>query len=88
MIVFQPLPLPHKRKRKLFYYQRTKKLCVIGEVKAIFFAIIVNWYKYQFTEQVVKNKIKYFIKIISLSSIKKLKFSCFLYYFNELFILF
>ena len=37
--------------------------------------------------QVVKNKIQYFI--ISLPSIKKkIKFSLFLYYFNELFILF
>ena len=39
-------------------------------------------------QQVVKNKIKYFI--ISLPSIKKkkIKSSLFLYYFNELFILF
>ena len=38
-------------------------------------------------QQVVKNKIKYFI--ISLPSIKKkIKFPLFLYYFNELFILF
>ena len=29
------------------YHQRTKKSCVIGEVKVKFFAIIVNWYKYQ-----------------------------------------
>ena len=38
-----------KRKAKLFYYQRTKKLCVIGEDKAKFFAIKINWYKYQLT---------------------------------------
>ena len=35
--------------KKLFYYQRTKKSCVIGEVKAKFFAITVNWYKNQLT---------------------------------------
>ena len=28
--------------KKLFYHQRTKKLCVIGEVKTKFFAITVN----------------------------------------------
>ena len=38
-----------KKKKKLFYYQRTKKLCVIGEVKTKFFAIKVNWYKYHLT---------------------------------------
>ena len=31
--------------KKQFYHQRTKKSCVIGEVKAKFFATIVNWYK-------------------------------------------
>ena len=58
------------------------------EAKAKFFTTIVNWYKYQLIVASVKNKIKYFIKIISLSSIKKLKFSLFLYYLNEWFILF
>ena len=38
--------------------------------------------------KIVRNKIQYFIKIISLHLIKKLKFSRFLSYFNELFILF
>ena len=45
------------KKKKLFYHQRTNKTCVIGEAKAKFFATIVNWYKYQLTVQVVKNKI-------------------------------
>ena len=36
----------------------------------------------------LSHKVQYFIKIIFLPSIKKLKFSHFLYYFNELFILF
>ena len=56
-------------------YFTTKKPRVIGEVKTNFFATTVNWYKY-------------FIKIISLLSIKKLKLFLFLYYFTELFILF
>ena len=43
MIVFQ------QKKRKLFYHQRTKKSCVIGQAKTKFFATIVNWYKYQLT---------------------------------------
>ena len=43
VIVFQP------KKEKPFYYQRTKKSCVIGKVKTKFFATIVNWYKYQLT---------------------------------------
>ena len=56
------------QQRKLFYHQRErkKKSCVIGEAKAIFFL------------QVIKNKIQYFVKIISYPSIKKLKFSLFL----------
>ena len=33
----------------LFYHQRTKKSCVIGEIKTKFFATTINWYKYQFT---------------------------------------
>ena len=37
---------PKKKKKKYF---TTKKSCVIGEVKAKFFAITVNWYKYQLT---------------------------------------
>ena len=28
--------------KKLFYHQRTKQLCVIGEVKTIFFATTIN----------------------------------------------
>ena len=43
VIVFQ------QKKKKLFYHQRTKKSCVIGEVKAKFFATTINWYKYQLT---------------------------------------
>ena len=35
--------------KKLFYHQRTKKLCVIKKVKAKFFASTVNWYNYQLT---------------------------------------
>ena len=57
MIVFQP------KKKKLFYHQRTKKLCVIEETKTKFFATIVNQYKYQLTVVFIKNKIKYFIKL-------------------------
>ena len=34
-------------KKNLFYHQRIKKSCIIGEVKTKFFAITVNWYKYQ-----------------------------------------
>ena len=39
IIVFQP---HKKKKKKLFYHQKTKKSFVIGEAKAKFFAIIVN----------------------------------------------
>ena len=39
--------LAPKKKKKLFYHQRTNKTCVIGEAKAKFFATIVNWYNYQ-----------------------------------------
>ena len=35
------------QQKKLFYHKKTKKSYVIGEVKAKFFAAIVNWYKYQ-----------------------------------------
>ena len=38
-----------KKKKKLFYHQRTKNSCIIGEAENKFFAIIVNWYKYQLT---------------------------------------
>ena len=38
--------LATKKKKKLFYYQKTKKLYVIEEVKTKFFATKVNWYKY------------------------------------------
>ena len=39
-----------KKKKKLFYHQKTKKLCVIREAKAkFFFATIINWHKYQLT---------------------------------------
>ena len=41
VIVFQ--------QKKIFYDQRTKKSCVIGEAKTKFFATTVNWYKYQLT---------------------------------------
>ena len=41
--------LATKKKKKLFYYERTKKSCVIGEVKSKLFATTVNWYKYQLT---------------------------------------
>ena len=41
MIVFQ--------QKKKNYYQKAKKSCVIGEVKANFFATTVNQYKYQLT---------------------------------------
>ena len=44
VIVFQ-----QPKKKKLFYYERTKKSCVIGEVKSKLFATTVNWYKYQLT---------------------------------------
>ena len=43
VIVFQ------SKKKKTILLQRTRKSCVIGEVKAKFFAITVNWYKYQLT---------------------------------------
>ena len=46
VIVFQQ---PKKKKKKLFYHQRTKNSCIIGEAEANFFAITVNWYKYQLT---------------------------------------
>ena len=36
-------------KKKVFYHQKIKKLCVIGETKAKFFTITVNLYKYQLT---------------------------------------
>ena len=36
-----------KKKKKLFYHQRTKKPCVIEEIKTKFFMAIENWYKYQ-----------------------------------------
>ena len=71
-----------QKKKKLFYRQRIKKSCVIGEVKVKvkIFVTTVNQYKYQLTvARVIKNKIQYFIEIISLPSIKKLKFSLFLY---------
>ena len=71
-----------KKKKRLFYHQRIKKSCVIGEVKVKvkIFVTTVNQYKYQLTvARVIKNKIQYFIEIISLPSIKKLKFSLFLY---------
>ena len=42
--------------KKLFYHQRTKKSCIIGEAKAKFYATTVNQYKYQLT---VAIKIKY-----------------------------
>ena len=35
------------KNKKLFYHQRTKKLCVIGEAKTKFSATAVNQYKYQ-----------------------------------------
>ena len=41
VIVFQ--------QKKIFYDQKTKKSCVIGEAKTKFFATTVNWYKYQLT---------------------------------------
>ena len=41
--------LAKKKKKKLLCHQRTKKSCVIGEVKAKFFATTVNQYKYQLT---------------------------------------
>ena len=44
VIVFQP-----KKKKKLFFHQRTKKSYVIRKVKVKFFATTVNWYKYQLT---------------------------------------
>ena len=36
-----------KRKKKLFYHQKTQKSCGIGEAKTIFFTIIINGYKDQ-----------------------------------------
>ena len=36
------------KKKKIFYHQRSRKSCVIREAKTKFFAITVNWYKYQF----------------------------------------
>ena len=74
-----------KKKKRLFYHQRIKKSCVIGEVKVKvkIFATTINQYKYQLTvARVIKNKIQYFIEIIFLPSIKKLKFSLFLYNFK------
>ena len=38
-----------ENKNKLFYHERTKKSCVIGEGKAKFFEPLVNQYKYQLT---------------------------------------
>ena len=42
VIVFQQKNYFTNKKQK-------KKACIIGEAKAIFFAITVNWYKYQLT---------------------------------------
>ena len=36
-------------KKNYFTTKEPKKSCVIGEVKAKFFAITINWYKYQLT---------------------------------------
>ena len=41
VIVFQ--------QKNYFTNKKQKKACIIGEAKAIFFAITVNWYKYQLT---------------------------------------
>jgi len=41
--------LHFRKKEKLFDYQRTKKPYVIGKAKVKFFAITLNWYKYQLT---------------------------------------
>ena len=78
------------QQKKLFYHQRTKKSCVIGEAKAKFVATIVNWYKYQLVDcsKLLKIKKKILIKIIYLPSIKKFKFFLHFYYFYEFFILF
>ena len=42
MIVFQ-------QRKNYFTTKKTKKSCVIGEIKTKFFTTTVNWYKYQLT---------------------------------------
>ena len=74
-----------QKKKKTILPPKNQKSCVIGEVKVKvkIFVTTVNQYKYQLTvARVIKNKIQYFIEIISLPSIKKLKFSLFLYNFK------